>query len=289
MKAILFDASKCNGCYGCQLACKDEFCGNDWEDYASEQPITGQFWCKVSQKDRGKVPEVKVQYVPFFGAQTEAVREYAPEVLMERDDDLIVIQPSKAKGRKDIADKFEGIYWNEELQIPQGCNGCAHLLDNGWEVPRCVDVCATEALKVVDLDDAPEGAVPAPGQEPEHPHVLYMNIPKAWIYGCVVDRAKNEVLVGANVALLDTDGNEVARVETDEFGEFRLKELDSKAYRVSIEAEGYNAIVLDADASEEDVVLGDIFAVPEGQTGEAQVARGCLLFDNAVDAYLAAK
>ena len=59
MKTILFDASLCNGCYGCQMACKDEHCGNDWSPIAAEQPTSGQFWCKVNQETRGKVPEVK--------------------------------------------------------------------------------------------------------------------------------------------------------------------------------------------------------------------------------------
>lgn len=43
MKAILFDASLCNGCYGCQMACKDEHCGNSWLPIAAEQPMTGEY------------------------------------------------------------------------------------------------------------------------------------------------------------------------------------------------------------------------------------------------------
>lgn len=107
MKKFLFDASLCNGCYGCQFICKDEHCGNDWSPYAAKQPVSGQFWCKLEQEDRGKVPEVKINYKPVMGAQNEKIREYAPEVLMEREDGLIVIDTEKAKGRKDIADKFE--------------------------------------------------------------------------------------------------------------------------------------------------------------------------------------
>ena len=49
MKTILFDASLCNGCYGCQMACKDEHCGKDWSPIAAEQPTSGQFWCKVNR------------------------------------------------------------------------------------------------------------------------------------------------------------------------------------------------------------------------------------------------
>ena len=147
MKAFLIDVAKCNGCHNCQISCKDEHCGTSWLPYAAEQPMTGQFWCKVEEKVRGTVPVVRINYVPFIGAQNEAIKEYAPEVLMEREDGLVVIDPEKAVGRKDLAEKFEGVYWNEELQLPQGCTGCAHLLDDGWTVPRCVDACCTNAIQ----------------------------------------------------------------------------------------------------------------------------------------------
>ena len=32
MKVIKFDHDRCNGCYNCQIACKDENCGNDCGD-----------------------------------------------------------------------------------------------------------------------------------------------------------------------------------------------------------------------------------------------------------------
>lgn len=45
--------------------------------------------------------------------------------LVERPDGLMYLDPEKAKGRKDLCE-FEGVYWNEALQIPQTCTGCAH-------------------------------------------------------------------------------------------------------------------------------------------------------------------
>jgi len=33
-KVLVIDISKYNGCYNCQIACKDEHCGNDWAPYA---------------------------------------------------------------------------------------------------------------------------------------------------------------------------------------------------------------------------------------------------------------
>ena len=44
MKVFAIDLSVCNGCYCCQIACKDEHVANDWTPYAKPQPDTGQFW-----------------------------------------------------------------------------------------------------------------------------------------------------------------------------------------------------------------------------------------------------
>lgn len=264
MKTILFDASLCNGCYGCQMACKDEHCGNDWSPIAAEQPMTGQFWCRVDQKTRGKVPEVKVEYAPVMcghcdnAACMEAAKDGA---VYRREDGLVIIDPVKAKGQREIVDACPAgaIYWNDKLEIPQKCTGCAHLLDDGWSVPRCVDVCATGALTYIDEADIPEGAYPLPALDANHPHVYYINVAKRWVYGVLVDRSINEVIIGAEVVLLDAEGVEVSKLETDDFGEFRFKELDEAVYTVKASVDGYEQIAVTADATEEDVVLGDIF------------------------------
>ena len=91
MKGFVIDVQKCTGCYACQIACKDEHFGNTWMPYAQEQPEVGQFWIKVNEKERGRRPHVRVSYTPVIGAQTDAIREFAPEVLQDREDGLIVI------------------------------------------------------------------------------------------------------------------------------------------------------------------------------------------------------
>ena len=42
---------------------------------------------------------------------------------------------------------YKAIHFNEDLKIAQKCTGCAHLLDNGYKVPRCVESCPTDALR----------------------------------------------------------------------------------------------------------------------------------------------
>ena len=217
-KVFIFDANKCNGCYGCQFACKDEHCGNEWAPYAKSQPTTGQFWCQLNEKTHGQVPKVRVEYWPVMGTQDEALREYAPEVLIEREDGLIVLDPEKTKGRRDIAEKFEGVFYNEELDICQGCTGCAHLVDAG-EVPHCVDLCVLGALQFGDEEDFAEEIAKAE-KFSEGSHVYYLNMPHLFAGGEVWDPEDNEVIIGAKVTLSG----------------------DAEAVEVVIEAEGYQVV-----------------------------------------------
>lgn len=254
MKAFLIDVARCNGCMNCQIACKDEHCGTDWLPYAAAEPLTGQFWCKVEEKVRGTVPKTRITYVPHIGGQSDELAAAAGDALMQRDDGLVVIEPEKAKGRKDLCE-FEGVYWNEGLQIPQTCTGCAHLLDDGWEVPRCVDSCPTKALKFgeqseLDLDGA-EQLIPGS-------RIWYRNLPKRFVTGCVVDFDEREVVIGADVKLVDGAGNTVAEQKTDDFGDFMFDQVEPAAYQVVYQIPGKAEKVYEADATELDVNIGDV-------------------------------
>jgi Fe-S-cluster-containing dehydrogenase component len=51
---------------------------------------------------------------------------------------------------------YDAIYFNEDLKVCQKCTGCAHLLDNGFELPRCVEACPTEAMQFGEECDMEE-------------------------------------------------------------------------------------------------------------------------------------
>lgn len=253
-KVFAIDVAKCNGCYGCQIVCKDEHCGNDWSPYTKPQPEFGHFWCKVEEQVRGSVPLTRISYIPHIGAQTEALREYAPEALAEREDGLIVLDPAKCAGREDIAEKFEGVYWNEELSIPQGCTGCAHLLDNGWSVPRCVDACPTDAIRFGEEEEL-LAEFSGLSKLDEQAHVYYLNLPKRFIGATVVDYAADEVVIGAEVMLKRTDGSVVAFKRTDDFGDFLFDQVEAEKYLIEIRAYGYETVNIEVDATAADVNL----------------------------------
>lgn len=258
-KVFLVDVNRCNGCHNCQVACKDEHCDQSWLPYAVAQPDTGQFWCRVEQRVHGTVPKVNMTYWPVIGAQTDALKEYAPEVLADREDGLVVIDPEKAKGRKDLAEKFEGVFWNEELEVPQGCTGCAHLLDDGWDVPRCVDACAVGGIRFGEESDFADELEQAEKLDPLS-SVYYLNLPKRWVAGQVIDDEAREVVIGAKITLrhVDQDGSDPLTAFTDEFGDFWFRKIAGAKYQLTIEKDGFLARTVKADATSADVNVGAI-------------------------------
>src|SRR5665647_2004745 len=91
MKVFTVDLSLCNGCYCCQMACKDEHVGNDWTPYAKPQPETGQFWIELTEQIRGQVPKVKITYIPKMCQHCDeapCIASCAYEAIYQRDDGM---------------------------------------------------------------------------------------------------------------------------------------------------------------------------------------------------------
>lgn len=266
-KVFIVDPARCNGCYNCQIACKDEHVDNDWSPYALPQPDTGQFWIGINETVRGSVPKVKVSYVAHLCQHCEnpPCKEAAPEAVYQRDDGLVIVDPEKAKGKRELVDAcpYGAIFYNDELDIAQKCTGCAHLLDEGWTVPRCVDACAHDALRFGDEAEFAELIAQSEALVPERenadrPRVRYLNLPKRFIAGVVVDLEADEVIIGATITLENAETQEVLTCTTDEFGDFWFDQIEAGTYHVYAEAEGYMTRMLTADATTEDRNLGPI-------------------------------
>jgi tetrathionate reductase subunit B len=267
MKAFVIDLSICNGCYCCQIACKDEHCGNDWTPYAKPQPDTGQFWLGIKETVRGTVPKVMVSYLPMMCAHCDnapCMKECKIEgAIYKRDDGLVVIDPEKCTGCQLCVDAcpYDAIFFNSNLNIAQKCTGCAHLLDDGWEVPRCVDQCPTEALKFGEEDDLKEYIEKAepliPGIDVKH-RVHYLNLPKKWVAGTLYDPVEKEVVIGAKCTLTEKESQNSFTVDTDNFGDFWFRELkDNTVYSLTLAKDG-KTVKFDSIITEKDVNLGDI-------------------------------
>lgn len=264
-KVFVIDVARCSGCYNCQLACKDEHVGNDWTPYAKPQPKIGQFWLKVQENVCGSLPKVKIHYIPKFcnHCTKAACMEACPnEAIYRREQDgLILIDPEKCQGCKacQTACPYDVIYFNEELKISQKCTGCAHLLDNGWSKPRCVDVCPTQTLRFgeeEELKDLIEGAEVLKPESGLGPKVYYRNIPGKFIAGTVYDPVEKDVVEGARCLL--TSGSKTWDIVTDDFGDFWFKDLPIGVFNLVISAPGYEPKFFNNLKTSECINLGDI-------------------------------
>jgi len=263
---MVIDISKCNGCYNCQLACKDEHVDNDWSPYAKPQPDLGQFWMHVANVERGKYPKVKVAYVPKPCMQCQdpaCIKAARGGAIYKRDDGIVIIDPEKSKGQKQIVEScpYGCIYWNEELSIPQKCTFCAHLLDKGWKEPRCVEVCPTGALVFGEYEELSD-LINSNGIElmnPEfelNPRVYYSGLPKRFVAGTVLFGDKDECAEDVSVILKDQTNEQ--KVKTNNYGDFEFEGLmPDKEFSVKIDYPGYKGQVFDV-VTKDDVYLGEI-------------------------------
>jgi tetrathionate reductase subunit B len=262
MKALVIDVSRCNGCYNCQLVCKDEHVGNDWTPYAKPQPDTGQFWGKMNEIVRGQVPQVAMSYtfVPCqHCADAPCVKACTAKAIYTRSDGLVIIDPKKCTGCMNClgACKYGAIYYNESLNLAQKCTGCAHLLDKGWKEPRCVDACPS-AMKFGEEADLKDLIAKAEVLHPEYgskTRVYYIGLPKKFIAGTVYDPSTKEVVIGATCTLTGEGVNLTAT--TDDWGDFKFDGLKVGTFTLKID-KAPKTKTIDKISTQKDIGLGDI-------------------------------
>lgn len=273
--SLLIDVTKCSGCYNCFLACRDEYYDNDYRPYSAPQPLEGQFWMQVKEVERGTYPKPKVDYIPLPCLHCEeapCLTAAAEGAVYRRPDGIVIIDPEKAKGQQQIvgACPYRVVFWNAELELPQKCTMCAHLLDAGEKLPRCVEACPTGALVFGDLDDPDSeiaklsAALKTEVYHPEYgtsPLVKYVGLPKRFITGEVVRGNRLEECAEGVAVTLRGDGL-VLETRTDSYGDFEFDGLEkNKNYQVEISLEGYKPVTLPV-STRLDVDLGTIVLEP---------------------------
>ena len=267
MKALLIDINRCNGCYNCQIACKDEHVSNDWTPIAKPQPDTGQFWMKVTDVVQGTVPKVRVRYMLDICQHCDSapcITSCKSKAIYKRDDGIVIIDPEKCTGNRYCIEvcPYKAVYYNKDLNIAQKCTMCAHLLDEGWKEPRCVDACPTGALRFGEEEELKAELAGAEILYPEKgtsPRVYYKGLlNKYFIAGAVWTPEIDEVLEGAKVTLTNKATGASAVLTTDLFGDFWFERQEPGAYKIKIEMEGYASVELDNINAEKDINVGDI-------------------------------
>lgn len=257
----------------CVLSAKDEYVGNEHPGYSAPLAEDHCDIITLETKVRGQTPLVDAANVVRMCNHCDDApcAKVGGDAVRKRDDGIVIIDPEKAKGRMDIVDAcpYDAIVWNEKLQIPQNWIFDAHLLDQGWSKPRCVQSCAAGGIEAVKItDEAMQRRVQEENlkvMNPElgtKPRVYYKNlyrVNRCFIGGTVVGHVEGveDCLSKVSVTLLQ-EGKDLGATQTDEFGEFKLDNIepDSGIYSVKIEHPGFESQEVQTQVNDESVYLG---------------------------------
>jgi Fe-S-cluster-containing dehydrogenase component len=272
---IVIDIEKCEDCNNCFLACKDEHVDNDWPGYTDAQPRHGHRWMNILRKERGQFPLIDVAYRPtpcMHCDHAACIAAAGAGAVYKRDDGIVLIDPEKAKGRKELVKScpYGAIWWNDEKKVPQKCTLCAHLLDDGWKQPRCVQACPTGALRILKVDDnTMQRSVESQGLEillpalRARPRVYYKNLhrfERCFIAGSAAVKSSGTIDCAQGVrVVLTRNGLPVTETLTDNYGDFKFDNLEpgSGVYRLDAAFEDFEAQTVAIELTES-VTLEDI-------------------------------
>lgn len=249
---MIIDVARCENCNNCTLANKDEYVGNEFPGYSAPHALHGPGTIQIHRRVRGEGHLVDAAYLPTMCNHCDdapCVKKGGGAV-SKRADGIVIIDPVKAKGRKDLVEAcpYGAVVWNEEQSLPQQWTFDAHLLDKGWKEPRAAQSCPTEALRALKVS-APEMAEVVKREglqtlQPElgtQPRVYYKNLHRythAFIAGSAVARSQGvlDCVMGAKVELFKA-GQLLQTTQTDAFGDFKFDGLPigSGSYLVRVE------------------------------------------------------
>jgi len=105
---LIVDVARCENCNNCTLAAKDELVGNEFPGYTAPHAAQGQGVMRIRRQVRGATPMVDVAHLPVMCNHCDN----APCIkasggdgsIRKRDDGIVMIDPVKAKGRRDLVD-----------------------------------------------------------------------------------------------------------------------------------------------------------------------------------------
>lgn len=273
---MIVDVARCHDCNNCFLSCKDEHWNNEHLPIAAAQPRLGQKWRDVLYTERGQYPLQDVcslSYACMHCDEPTCVKAATNGAVYKREDGIVIIDPVKAKGQKQIVDAcpYKVIYWNEEKELPQKCTGCAHLLDDGsWKEPRCSFACPTGSLTFVRATDK-EMAEKVKAEQLEVFHPEYGTKPRVWyknlyrftkchVAGSVELHDKKECADGAVVTLTNHSTKQSEIITANNYGDFKFDKLEpnSGAYTVTVEYPGYETKSVNVNLKES-INIGTIY------------------------------
>lgn len=238
---LVFDVSRCNSCNNCVLATKDEYLGNHFEGYTGPAPDSGTLWFDLKRHERGGHPMIDVSHYIQTCHQCDnapCIRNDTSGAVSQRENGVVVIDPDKAKGNKALTETcpYGQIFWNEKTQTAQKWSFDIHLLDSGWKEPRCVQVCPTQALRLIREDESAfadrivkESLVTLRHDSEEGACVWYKNFSRVtthFLGGTVIGIKDDEEICIEDVQVtLVREERIIATTATDAFGDFKFDGL----------------------------------------------------------------
>ena len=273
---MVVDIARCDNCRNCFLATKDEHIGNEFPGYSAPQPERGHSWVDIERHERGSWPAVEAHFMPVMCNHCDdapCMKAAKSGAVTKRADGIVLIDPVKSKGQKEIVNAcpYGAIYWNEEEQVPQAWFFDAHLLDEGWDKTRVEQCCPTSAFRSMKVEDREmqkiadeEGLEVRKPELGTKPRVYYKNMhlmTTCFVAGsAVVDVDGVEECAAGAAVVLKQDGEEVARTETDTFGDFRFDRLarNSGGYQVEVRSDAAGSASKGFDLGEQSFHLGTL-------------------------------
>lgn len=280
---LIIDVARCGGCNNCALAAKDEHVGNDFPGYSAPHAALGANVISVRRKVRGSGSMLDTAHLPSMCNHCDnapCLKAGADGAVRKRSDGIVIIDPVKARGRRDLVDAcpYGAIVWNEEQQLPQTWIFDAHLLDQGWKAPRCEQVCPTNVFEAVRLEDdemqrrakVERLAVLKP-ELGTKPRVYYRTLHRythCFIGGSVwasIDGVA-ECIEGASV-VLRKGVQLIANAATDVFGEFRFDGLaaGSGVYEIDVTHAEHGQAIARATLGGDSINVGELRLAPNSR------------------------
>ena len=176
---ICIDLSRCIGCHGCVVACKN------WNRIDAGEKGRIQ----VADMTTGNYPDVSRWIFPILCMHCEhppCVSVCRFGATFKREDGIVVNDPKKCVGCElcTFACPYGVRYIKKESRVADSCDLCSDRIDSGLP-PYCVESCPTDALMFGDLEDPDsevgrfietENAKPLQKKFMTKPRVYYANM-----------------------------------------------------------------------------------------------------------------
>ena len=153
--AIFYDASKCIGCRGCQVACKqwNGLPGDKtvfWGSYENPRTLTGNTWTKINFREKREGDNVKFLFAKtqcMHCSEPSCVAVCATGAARKMPDGRVEIDQNRCVGCKNcvVACPFGAANFSEDTGTSRKCHRCPDRVEAGLK-PACVSTCVTGAL-----------------------------------------------------------------------------------------------------------------------------------------------